>query len=76
MYKKKIPQNQNNQTLKNPKLNKILNKTKCVCLYMYSMGGGGVIVSHLLIPPSKFKIPISPKKSPVSIFVSTTPLSL
>lgn len=41
MYKKKIPQNQNNQTLKNPKLNKILNKTKCVCLYMYSIGGGG-----------------------------------
>lgn len=37
---------------------------------------GSVIVSHLLIPPSKFKIPISPKKSPVSIFVSTTPLSL
>lgn len=75
MYKKKIPKNQNTQTLKNPKLNKILNETKCVCLYMYSMGGS-VIVSHLLIPPSKFKIPISPKKSPVSIFVSTIPLSL
>lgn len=31
MYKKKIPKNQNTQTLKNPKLNKILNETKCVC---------------------------------------------
>lgn len=33
-------------------------------------------VSYLLIPPSRLRIPISPKKSPAPICFSTVPLSL
>lgn len=33
-------------------------------------------VAHLLMPPSRFKIPISPKKSPAPILFSITPDSL